>query len=323
MSAAHPLTSEPKGAADAAPWETREFLSRADSEGKATDPPARVCQVGKTQLSYRLRCIEDLHAMLKADGDWVPLGAADEQKPGAEGTVEAWGRSPDNPVGGWYGLKKGLRGRLGMYVPPLLEALGLAELEHNARNNRMRAYDDGLIPSRPDVADGEAIGERVALVEHVFGEPRDPRPAGERWHHGGSPAHLGLLDEPADEPGAEDPLVNEVLVQAELALRMQRSHRGAGAGPARGAVDRADPGLRAAPVQRAGRDDHAVAPGRSPVPGRTPELRDRDALDPRVLGVDGGELFARSGLDHLADPDDGSPFLWLQTQAEPRRLGDH
>jgi hypothetical protein len=103
------------------------------------DPPALVCQVGSSKLSYHLRCIEDLHAMLKERGDWVPLGAADEQKPAAEGTVEAWGRSPDNPVGGWYGLKKGMRGRFGMYVPPLLEALGLAELEHNPRNNRMRA----------------------------------------------------------------------------------------------------------------------------------------------------------------------------------------
>jgi len=86
-----------------------------------------------------MRCIEDLHAMLKAHGDWMPLGSADEQKSAAEGTVEAWGRSSDNPVGGWYGLKKGLRGRFGMYVPPLLEALGLAEVEHNPRNNRMRA----------------------------------------------------------------------------------------------------------------------------------------------------------------------------------------
>ena len=102
-------------------------------------PPALVCQVGSTQLKYHLRCIEDLHAMLKADGDWVPLGAADENKSAAEGTVEAWGRSPANPVGGWYGLRKGYRGRFGMYVPPLLEALGLAELEHNPRNNRMRA----------------------------------------------------------------------------------------------------------------------------------------------------------------------------------------
>jgi hypothetical protein len=103
------------------------------------DPPALVVHVGKTELRYDLRCIDDLHAMLKERGDWVPLGSADEQKAAADGTVEAWGRSPDNPVGGWYGLKKGLRGRFGMYVPPVLEALGLAEVEHEPRNNRMRA----------------------------------------------------------------------------------------------------------------------------------------------------------------------------------------
>ena len=106
---------------------------------ETVDPPALVCVVGKTTLSYRLSCIEDLRAMLTAHGDWMALGSADEQKPATEGTVEAWGRSADNPVGGWYGLNKGLRGRFGMYVPPLLEALGLAELEHNPRNNRMRA----------------------------------------------------------------------------------------------------------------------------------------------------------------------------------------
>jgi hypothetical protein len=103
------------------------------------DPPALICQVGSTRLSYHLRAIEDLHAWLREQGDWVPLGAADENKPAAEGTVEAWGRSADNPVGGWYGLRKGYRGRFGMYLPPLLEALGLAELTHEARNNRMRA----------------------------------------------------------------------------------------------------------------------------------------------------------------------------------------
>jgi hypothetical protein len=101
--------------------------------------PAVVVQVGSTELRYHLRCIADLHAMLQQHGDWMPLGNADEQKPAADGTVEAWGRSPDNPVGGWYGLKKGLRGRFGNYVPPILELLGLAEVEHNARNNRMRA----------------------------------------------------------------------------------------------------------------------------------------------------------------------------------------
>lgn len=103
------------------------------------DPPALVVQVGKTQLRYALACLEDLHAMLKAHGDWMPLGGADEQKPAVPGTVEAWGRASDNPHGGWYGLKKGLRGRFGVYVPPALEALGLAEVEKQARNNRMRA----------------------------------------------------------------------------------------------------------------------------------------------------------------------------------------
>jgi hypothetical protein len=105
----------------------------------AADPPALVCQVGSTTLKYQLRAIEDLHAWLQQQGDWVPLGAADENKPAAEGTVEAWGRSDANPVGGWYGLRKGYRGRFGMYLPPLLEALGLAEVTHDARNNRMRA----------------------------------------------------------------------------------------------------------------------------------------------------------------------------------------
>ena len=103
------------------------------------DPPALVVQVGSTELRYHLRCVADLHAMLRAHGDWMALGNADEQKPAADGTVEAWGRSSENPVGGWYGLKKGLRGRFGNYVPPVLERLGLAEVEHNPRNNRMRA----------------------------------------------------------------------------------------------------------------------------------------------------------------------------------------
>lgn len=104
-----------------------------------SDPPALVCQVGSTILKYHLRAVEDLHAWLAAQSDWVPLGAADEKKPAALGTVEAFGRAPDNPVGGWYGLRNGYRGRFGMYLPPLLEALGLAELTHDARNNRVRA----------------------------------------------------------------------------------------------------------------------------------------------------------------------------------------
>jgi hypothetical protein len=123
-----------------APWElttpsgSSQYLMYKDEAADAI-----VCIVGKTELRYQLRAIDDLHAMLKKHGDWMLLGSADEQKPAAEGTVEAWGRSPKNPVGGWYGTKKGLRGRFGMYMPPLLEALGLAEVEHNAKNNRMRA----------------------------------------------------------------------------------------------------------------------------------------------------------------------------------------
>lgn len=110
-------------------------MHKDEKDGKAI----LVCTVGKTVLHYDYRCLTDLHAMLKKHGDWMELGSADEQKPAKEGTVEAWGRSPKNPVGGWYGLKKGLRGRFGNYIPPLMEALGLCELEHNAKNNRMKA----------------------------------------------------------------------------------------------------------------------------------------------------------------------------------------
>ena len=106
---------------------------------EAADPPALVVRVDATELRYQLRAIADLHEMLARHGDWMALGSADEQQPAADGTVEAWGRSSENPVGGWYGLKKGLRGRFGNYVPPVLEVLGMAEVEHNARNNRMRA----------------------------------------------------------------------------------------------------------------------------------------------------------------------------------------
>jgi hypothetical protein len=113
-----------------------EFIAFRDD---LADPAALVVRVGSTELRYHLSCIEDLHAMLKARGDWVPLGNADEQKEAKPGTVEAWGRSEENPVRGWYGLKKGLRGRFANYVPPVLEAMGLAEVEHNARNNSMRA----------------------------------------------------------------------------------------------------------------------------------------------------------------------------------------
>jgi hypothetical protein len=103
------------------------------------DPALLVCQVGSTELTYDLSAIDDLHRWLTEQGGWVPLGAADEKKEAAEGSVEAWGRSPENPVRGWYGQRKGYRGRFGMYLPPLLEALGLAELTHEVRNNSIRA----------------------------------------------------------------------------------------------------------------------------------------------------------------------------------------
>jgi Family of unknown function (DUF6855) len=115
---------------------TSEFTAYRDDSAV---PPAIIVQVGKTELRYHLRCLDDLRAILKAHGDWMLLGSADEQKPAAEGTVEAWARSAENPVGGWYGLKRGLRGRFAMYVPPVMEVLGLAEVEHNPKNNRMRA----------------------------------------------------------------------------------------------------------------------------------------------------------------------------------------
>ena len=118
------------------PPHTSEFEVWRD---EAASPPALVVQVGATRLTYQLRCIEDLHAMLKARGDWVELGNADEGKPVKAGTVEGWGRADDNPVGGYYGLRKGYRGRFANYVPPVLEHLGLVELEHQARNNRVRA----------------------------------------------------------------------------------------------------------------------------------------------------------------------------------------
>lgn len=124
------------------PWKlktppgTSEFMAYRD---ETLSPPSLVVKVGSTELRYDLRCINDLHAMLKQHGTWILLGGADEQKPAVEGSVEAWGRSPKNPIGGWYGLKKGLRGRFGMYVPPVLEELKLAEVEHNPKNNRMKA----------------------------------------------------------------------------------------------------------------------------------------------------------------------------------------
>lgn len=118
------------------PPQTSEFLVWKD---EVADPPALIVQVGKTRLAYQLRALNDAHAMLKSHGDWMPLGNADEGKPTKDGTLENWARSEDNPVQGYYGLRKGYRGRFANYVSPTLELLGLVELEHNARNNRVRA----------------------------------------------------------------------------------------------------------------------------------------------------------------------------------------
>jgi hypothetical protein len=136
------VANDPMNGPKNGPWRLTTPAGSSEFEAwrdEAADPPALVVQVGKTQLRYQLRCLDDLAAMLKARGDWTPLGGADEQKPAAEGTVEAWGRAADNPVGGWYGLKKGLRGRFAVYVPPVLEALGLAEIDRTPRAAKMRA----------------------------------------------------------------------------------------------------------------------------------------------------------------------------------------
>ncbi len=135
------MTTQGDGTKDN-PWRLTTPSGKGDYQmyrDDTADPPLLVCVVGGTTLGYQWRAVEDLHAMLKAHGDWMLLGSADEQKEAAPGTVEAWARAADNPVGGWYGTKKGLRGRFANYVPPLLEALGLAEVEHGPRNNRMRA----------------------------------------------------------------------------------------------------------------------------------------------------------------------------------------
>jgi hypothetical protein len=135
------MSEQPAGSKEY-PWKLTTPSGSSQYEAyrdETLSPPALVVTVGSTTLRYDLRCIDDLQAMLEEHGDWMLLGSADEQKPAAEGTVEAWARSETNPVGGWYGLKKGLRGRFAMYVPPVLKLLGLAEVESNPKNNRMRA----------------------------------------------------------------------------------------------------------------------------------------------------------------------------------------
>ncbi|HEY8172916.1 MAG TPA: hypothetical protein VIH21_07495, partial [Dehalococcoidia bacterium] len=136
------MAAKNNGGTQDQPWRLKTPSGGGEFEAyrdERADPPALVIISGKTELRYQLRCLEDLSAMLRSHGDWMLLGSADEQKPAADGTVEAWARSPKNPVGGWYGLRKGFRGRFAMYVPPVMQQLGLAEVENNPRNNRMRA----------------------------------------------------------------------------------------------------------------------------------------------------------------------------------------
>ena len=139
------IPAEPRAIISSQPMLGTSMTGNPSRKNAAMRSPARllcaavVVWVGKTELRYQLRAIEDLHKMLKTKDEWTPLGSADEQKPAEKGTVEGWARAPDNPVGGWYGIKKGLRGRFANYIPPILEALELAEVEHNPRNNRMQA----------------------------------------------------------------------------------------------------------------------------------------------------------------------------------------
>jgi len=124
------------------PWKLKTPPQTSEYEMYIAEKDGReviVFTVGTTVLHYDFRCLADLHAMLKTHGDWMELGSKDEKQEAVEGTVEYWARSSQNPIGGWYGLKKNFRGRFAMYIPPLMEALGLAEVEHNPRNNRMRA----------------------------------------------------------------------------------------------------------------------------------------------------------------------------------------
>ena len=106
-----------------------DHLQRDDYYSREGEPPGRWAGRGAERLSLD-------GPVTHAEFD-AALSGVDEDV--VEGTVEAFGRSPDNPVGGWYGQRKGYRGRFGMYLPPLLEELGLAEVTHDARNNRMRA----------------------------------------------------------------------------------------------------------------------------------------------------------------------------------------
>ena len=103
------------------------------------DPPTVKVQVGSTWLRYHIQAVEDLHAMLVAHGDWMELGNKDEGKDPKEDTVEAYGRDPGNPVGGYYGIRKGYRGRFANYITPILKVQGRVEFEKRGRGWWVRA----------------------------------------------------------------------------------------------------------------------------------------------------------------------------------------
>jgi hypothetical protein len=96
-----------------------------------------VCKIGKCVFHYDYRCITDLYCFLHKEGQWLKVGAVDEKKKPEEGTIEAWARSQNNPIGEWYGLNEGHRGNFGMFVPPLMKHLRLAEVD--IENDRIKA----------------------------------------------------------------------------------------------------------------------------------------------------------------------------------------
>lgn len=122
------------------PWKLNTPLGKAEFEMHIDeDKDVLHCQVGKTWLHYRRTALDDLHAMLMEHGDWMELGNKDEKAETKPGTVEHWARSEDNPVKGWYGLRKGYRGRFASYVSPVLARLGKVEFEKRGRSVWVRA----------------------------------------------------------------------------------------------------------------------------------------------------------------------------------------
>jgi hypothetical protein len=93
------------------------------------------------KFRYRLCALKDLLVWLKDNcgGKWVYLGSRGEEETPKEGTVEKWARSSTNPVGGFYGITPGRKGRFASYIPSILEYYCFVEIEHKPQNNRIRA----------------------------------------------------------------------------------------------------------------------------------------------------------------------------------------